>query len=65
MSGFTRIAKVSKQLTGIRITPVLKKNLEKSKLKLVAHTYGGEYFPLYKNDIKGRVRNVNEYQAYG
>ena len=65
MSGFTKIVKASKQLTGVKIIPILKKNLEKSKLKLVVHTYGGEYFPLYKNDIKTRVRNVNEYQAYG
>ena len=64
MSRFTKIANVSNQLTGIKITPVLKKTIEKSNIKLVAHTYGGEYFPLYKNGEK-RIRNVNEYQAYG
>lgn len=64
MYGFTKIIRCTKQIRGIKITPVLKKTLEKSNVKLVVHTYGGEYFPLYKNEQK-RIRDINEYQAYG
>ena len=63
MSGFTKIAKATKQLTGIKITPALKEVLQKNKVKVVAHTYSGEYFPLYKNEPR-KVRSSNEYQAH-
>ena len=59
------VSKVICQFTKIKVSSVLKNNLEKSKIKLVVHTYSGEYFPLYKNGDKKIFRNVNEYQAYG
>ena len=41
---------------------LLKEKLKNSKF--VVHTYSGEFFPLYKNDNKKRIRYVDEYQAY-
>ncbi len=59
----SNITKVVRQIASIRVTPVLKKKLE-NKSRLVSHTYSGEYFPLYKNDNKKRIRHVNDYQGY-
>ena len=63
MSEFTKITKVAKQLAGIKVTPVLKEVLQKNKVKVVAHTYSGEYFPLYKNEPR-KIQTSNEYQAH-
>lgn len=53
--------KLVKQL--IKVTPVLKRKVDKPKIKIIVHTYSGEYFPLYKNE-QTRVKNINEYQTY-
>lgn len=59
----SKIAKiVVKQITGIKMTPVLQKTIKKTNTKLVVHTYSGEYFPLYKSENK--LKSANEYQAY-
>ena len=58
------IPKAIRQITGIKVTPVLKGKLKNSKFKFIVHTYSGEYFPLYKNDIKKRIRHVNDCQGY-
>jgi len=58
------IPKAIRQITGTKVTTVFKEKLKNSKFKLVTHTYSGEYFPIYKNDDKNRIRNVNEYQSY-
>jgi len=55
------ITKLVKQL--IKVTPVLKRKVDKPNVKLNVHTYSGEYFPLYKNE-QIRVKNINEYQTY-
>lgn len=60
----SKIAKtVVKQITGIKMTPILQKTIKKNDTKLVVHTYSGEYFPLYKPENK--LKSPNEYQAYG
>ena len=58
------IPKAVRQITGTKVTSVCTEKLKNSIFKLVNHTYSGEYFPLYKNANKNRVRNVNEYQGY-
>lgn len=60
----SNIVKVVSRIISIKVTPIVKKSLENNSQKLVSHTYSGEYFPIYKNDNKSRVRNVNEYQSY-
>ena len=63
MNGFTRITNIYKQMMGVKITPILKKNLQNDKSKLVVHTYSGEYFPVYKNESR-KLRSIHEYQAH-
>ena len=63
MCRITQITKITKQLTFIKVTPVLKKKLEADKTKVIAHTYSGEYFPLYQNE-QGKVQSSYEYQAH-
>jgi hypothetical protein len=59
----TLVMAAEKQITGIRITPILKEAMSKSKTKLVVHTYSGEYFDFNKKEKKGRD-NIQEYQIY-
>lgn len=59
----TLVMAAEKQITGIRITPILKEVMTKSKTKLVVHTYSGEYFDFSRKEKKGRD-NIQEYQIY-